>query len=386
MKYKLFTNTLKIKNMMNKRILLIAVAGLFIISCSSDKKSKLDKLKLKYNDIAVQIKDLEKEIAKDEGKSIDKVAEVVVTDLKKTNFDHYLEVQGRIDGEENTSVSPKTMGVITEIDVKQGQEVSKGQVLAMIDNAVLRQQLVTLDSSLTFVTNLYIKQKKLWEQKIGSEVQYLTAKNNKENVENSIKSLKEQMDMSNIVSPINGTIEEIPIKIGQSVTPGITTAFRVVNLSRVKVVADIAEAYSAKLKTGNIVKIGFPDLDKEITTKISFTSKFINTLNRTFFVEARLEDNNDESYRANMIAVVKINDYHADSVITVPINVIQKIGGDNYVYKAEKSANKFVARKVKVSIGQSYNGNTEILDGLKEGDKLITIGYQNLEDGQVLKF
>ncbi len=386
MKYNVFTNTLKNKNMMSKKILLIAIAGLFIISCGSDKKSKLDKLKLKYNDMAVQIKDLEKEIAKDEGKSIDKVAEVVVTDLKKTNFDHYLEVQGRIDGEENISVSPKMMGVVTEIDVKEGQDVSKGQVLARVDDAVLRQQLVTLDSSLVFVTNLYNKQKKLWEQKIGSEVQYLTAKNNKESVENGIKSLKEQMDMSNIVSPINGTIEEIPIKVGQSVTPGVTTAFRVVNLSKVKVVADIAEAYSAKLKTGNIVKIGFPDLDKEITTKISFTSKFINTLNRTFFVEARLEDNNDESYRANMVAVVKVNDYHADSAITVPINVIQKIGGDNFVYKAEKSANKFVARKVKVSIGQSYNGNTEILDGLKEGDKLITVGYQNLEDGQALKF
>jgi membrane fusion protein (multidrug efflux system) len=386
MKYKVFTNTLKHKSVMSKRILLIAVAGLLIISCGSDKKSKLDKLKKQYADIAVQIKDLEKDIAKDEGKSIGKVAEVVVTDLKKTRFDHYLEVQGRIDGEENLSVSPKMMGIVTEIDVKEGQDVSKGQVLAQVDDAILRQQLITLDSSLNFVTSLYIKQKRLWEQKIGSEVQYLTAKNNKESVENSIKSLKEQMDMSNIVSPINGTIEEIPIKIGQSVTPGVTVAFRVVNLSKVKVVADIAEAYSAKLKTGNIVKIEFPDLDKEITTKISFTSKFINTLNRTFFVEARLEDNNDESYRANMIAVVKINDYHADSAITVPINVIQKIGGNSYVYTTEKSANKFVARKVKVSIGQSYNGNTEILDGLKEGDKLITVGYQNLEDGQVLKF
>jgi membrane fusion protein (multidrug efflux system) len=379
-------NTLKNKNMMNKKLLLVAVAAVLIISCGSDKKSKLDKLKQQYNDIAVQIKNLEKEIAKDEGKNIDKVAEVVVSDIKKTNFDHYLEVQGRIDGEENIAVSPKMMGVVTEIDVKQGQDVSKGEVLAQVDDAVLRQQLVTLDSSLNFVTSLYNKQKRLWEQKIGSEVQYLTAKNNKETIENSIKSLKEQMATAQIVSPINGTIEEIPIKVGQSVTPGVTVAFRVVNLSKVKVVADIAEAYSAKLKTGNIVKIKFPDLDKEITTKISFTSKFINTLNRTFFVEARLEDNYDESYRANMVAVVKVNDYHADSAITVPINVIQKIGADNYVYKTEKSANKFVARKVKVNIGQSYNGNTEILNGLKEGDKLITVGYQNLEDGQLLKF
>jgi membrane fusion protein, multidrug efflux system len=278
------------------------------------------------------------------------------------------------------------MGVVTEIDVKEGQEVSNGQVLAQIDDAVLMQSLASLDSTLNYVTNLYIKQKKLWEQKIGSEVQYLTAKNNKENIENSIKSLKEQIAMAQVVSPINGTIEEIPIKVGQTVTPGVTTAFRVVNLSKVKVTADVAEAYSAKLRTGNEVKINFPDLDKEITSRISFASKFINTVNRTFLVEMNL-NNNDESYRANMVAVIKINDYHADSATVAPVNVVQKLNGDNYVFIAEKnSSNKYAAKKMKVKIGQTYNGNSEILDGLKEGDKIITLGYQNIEDGQLLKF
>jgi RND family efflux transporter MFP subunit len=368
-----------------KKILFIAIAGLMIISCGPDKKSKLDKLKKQQDEISEQIKSLEKEIAKDEGKSIDKVVEVAVTDLKKANFDHYLEVQGKIDGDENVTVSPKMVGVITSIYVNEGQTVKKGQVLAQIDDAVLRQSIATLDSSLSFATSLYNKQKRLWEQKIGSEVQYLSAKNNKENLENNIKSLKEQMDMDKILAPINGTIEDMPIKVGQAVAPG-AIAFRVVNLSNVKVVADIAEAYSAKLKKGNEVNINFPDLDKEITSKISFSSKFINPTNRTFSVEIAL-DNDDESYRANMIAVVKINDYHADSTIIVPINVIQKLNGDDYIYIAEKkSDNKYAAKKVKVKIGQIYNGYAEILNGLKEGDKLITVGYQNIEDGQLLKF
>ena len=369
-----------------KKILLITIACMIAFSCNTDKKSKLEKLKKQHDEISEQIINLEKEIAKDDGKIIGKTIEVVVSDIKKSTFDHYIEVQGKIDGEENVAVSAKMMGIVTSINVEEGQEVSKGQLLAQLDDAVLRQSLVTLDSTLAFATTIFNKQKKLWEQKIGSEVQYLTAKNNKESIENNIKAIREQISLAKIVSPINGTIEEIPIKVGQAVTPGITTAFRVVNLSKVKIVSDIAEAYSAKVKTGNEVKIGFPDLDKEISSKISFASKYINTVNRTFSTEIRL-DNSNEEYRANMIAVVKINDYHADSAIVIPVNLIQKTADENCVYIAEKNGNNmYVAKKVKVKTGQTYNGNTEVLDGLKSGDKLITVGYQNVEDGQLLKF
>ncbi|MFH0866873.1 MAG: efflux RND transporter periplasmic adaptor subunit [Bacteroidota bacterium] len=368
-----------------KKIFLIAIAGLLVTSCSSDKKTKLEKLKAKHDDIAEQIKSLEKEIALEEDAGIDKIAEVLVTELKTGEFNHYLEVQGKIDGEENVTVSPKMMGVVTAINVKEGQSVTKGQALAQLDYAVLKQTLVTLDSSLVFATNLYNKQKNLWDQKIGSEVQYLTAKNNKEYYENLIKSTQEQIKLASIVSPINGTIEEIPIKVGQTVTPGVTTAFRVVNLTKVKVVAEIAEAYSAKLKTGNEVIVTFPDLDKEINSKISFASKFINAINRTFTCEVELKET-DESYRANMIAVLKIKDYSADTAISVPVNVIQIMDEESYVYIAVQDSGKFVAKKVKVEPGQTYNGYTEILKGLKEGDKLVTFGYQNIEDGQTLNF
>lgn len=369
-----------------KKIFLIIIASILVFACNPDKKSQLEKLKMQHDNIAEQIKKLEKEIAKENGKSLDKIAEVAISEIKTDTFNHYLEVQGKIDGDENVSVSAKMMGVVTDIKVKEGQEVRKGQVLAQLDDAVIRQSLVTLDSSLAFATNLYNKQKRLWEQKIGSEVQYLSAKNTKESLENNIKSIKEQLALAKIVSPINGTVEEIPIKVGQLVSPGITVAFRVVNLSKIKVVADIAEAYSAKLKTGNNVIIKFPDLDKEISSKITFASKYINTINRTFAIEVRM-DNNNEEYRANMIAVIKINDYHSPNAITVPVNVIQKMNGETFVYLAEKNkTNKWVAKKAKVTLGQTYNGNTEVLEGLKEGDKLISVGYQNIEDGQALKF
>ncbi len=365
---------------------LIAVILICLLAaCSNNNKAQLEKLKKQHDEITEQIKVLEKVVAKEEGKSIEKVATVSVSELKTTEFNHYLEVQGKIDGEENVAVSPKMMGVVTNIFVSEGQDVKKGQALAVLDDAIYRQSLATLDSTRTFVNNLFLKQKKLWEQKIGSEVQYLTAKNNLESIDNNMKSLKEQLKLMTITSPIDGTVEELPIKIGQAVTPGVTTAFRIVNLSKVKVLAEVAESYSSKIKNGNEVKVFFPDLEKEIVSKIAFSSKYINTINRTFTCEVRL-DNKDASYRANMIAVMKINDYHANAAITVPVNIIQKIGGEDYVYIADKNADKYVAKKVKIKTGQSYNGYTEILEGLKEGDKVVSIGYQNLEDGQLLKF
>ena len=246
-------------NLINmKRILLITVISVLMFSCHTDNKSKLEKLKQQHDQITQQINDLEKVIAKESGKESGKVAIVAVTDLKAGLFKHYIEVQGKIDGDQNIAVSPKMLGVITSINVNEGESVRAGQVLAHIDDAVLQQSLASLDTTLVYYTNLYNKQKRLWDQKIGSEVQYLNAKSNKENYENLIKTTKEQIAMATIKSPIDGTIEEIPIKVGQTVSPGVTTAFRVVNLNKIKVVADIAEAYSAKVKTGNTVQIFFP--------------------------------------------------------------------------------------------------------------------------------
>lgn len=357
---------------------------IFAISCSSpDKKANLEKLKKEHDKIAAQIATLEKEL--NMNTSIP-AAIVKIEPLSFTTFNHYIEVQGRIDGNENIGVSPRSPGVVTRIAVSEGDHVKKGQLLAELDADVLKRNLSDLKNQLSFVSDLYEKQKALWDQKIGSEVQYLTAKNNKESVENKIASLKDQINMSNITAPIEGTVEDIPIKVGQLAQVG-QPAFRVINFAKAKAVADVGEAYSSKIRTGDQVKIFLPDLNEELIQKVTFSSKFISPTNRTFTVEIELPPASTIVYRANMIAVIRIKDYTNASTIALPQNFIQSSKDEGlFVYLAVEENGKKVARKAYVKTGVTYNGLTEILSGLKEGDKLITAGYKDLNDGQVIDY
>jgi RND family efflux transporter MFP subunit len=311
---------------------------------------------------------------------------VSIQALTTQPFDHYIEVQGRIDGNENIGVSPRTAGVVTRVIVTEGETVKKGQALAELDADVLKRNLSDLQNQLSFVTDLYEKQKALWDQKIGSEVQYLTAKNNKESIENKIASLKDQISMSSITSPINGTIEDIPIKVGQLAQVGVP-AFRVINFTKVKAVADVGEAYSSKIKTGDQVKIFLPDFNVELHQNVTFASKFINPTNRTFIVEVELPPSTNMVYRANMIAVIRIKDYSNASTMAVSQNFIQSSKDEGlYIFLAKDENGKKIARKTYIKTGVTYNGLTEVLSGLKEGDKLITAGYKDLYDGQVIDY
>lgn len=362
-----------------KKLLMLFAVGTMLFSCSSDKKAKLEKLRKEHDKIALEIKDLEKELANtNKDSSQTKATKVSFTEIKKTEFCHYVDVQGKVDGEENIGVSAQILGIISKIYIKEGDFVKKDQILADIDASVLKQGIEELKSSLIFVTDIYEKQKSLWDQKIGSEIQYLQAKNNKESLENKLKTLEEQLKMSSIKSPIDGTVEEIPIKVGQAISPGFT-AVRVVNFNKIKVVAEVAEAFTAKIKEGNNVVVYFPDLNEEVKATIKFTSKFINPVNRTFMIEARLNPGKTE-YRVNMVAVVKVTDYSAPEALVLPINIIQSDNKGKYIYIVENKDGKNIAKKISVTTGQSYNGQVEILTGLKEGDKVITVGYQDLEE------
>jgi RND family efflux transporter MFP subunit len=367
-----------------KKSLFILGILIFAIACSSpDKKAKLEKLRKEHDQIAGQITALEKEL-----NAKDKIPATIVSiqPLTLQPFNHYIEVQGRIDGNENIGVSPRTAGVVTRVIVKEGETVRKGQTLAELDADVLKRNLSDLQSQLSFVTDLYGKQKALWDQKIGSEVQYLTAKNNKESIENKIASLKDQISMSSITSPIEGTVEDIPIKVGQLAVAGVP-AFRVINFAKAKAVADVGEAYSSKIKTGDQVKIFLPDFNDELQQNVTFASKFINPTNRTFIVEVELPPSGNMVYRANMIAVIKIKDYSNNSTIAISQNFIQSSKDEGlYVYLAKDENGKKVARKTYVKTGVTYNGLTEILSGLNDGDKLITAGYKDLYDGQVIEY
>lgn len=358
---------------------------IFIAACSStvDKKAELDKLKKQHDEIALKIKALETELQVSDTANESKVTPVSITEAKPEVFNHFLEVQGKVDGEDNIAVSAQMAGSITAVYVKEGDPVHKGQVLAQIDNSVMQQQIASTKQQLDFATSLYNKQKALWDQKIGSEVQYLTAKNTKENLEKALSTLNDQMELTRIKSPINGSVEEVNLKVGQMASPGLP-AVRVVNFSSAKVVAEIAEAYAPKVKPGDKVVIFFPDFNTEINSQIRFTSKYINPVNRTFLSEVRLGPSKVE-YRANMMAVVKINDYRNPSAFTVPITLIRETQTGKYIYIAKEESGKLVARRLPVTVGSTYNGLAEITGGITTGDKIITTGFNSLIDGELIQ-
>jgi membrane fusion protein (multidrug efflux system) len=367
-----------------KKIVIISGIILTLIACNTDKKAKLEKLKKQHDKISEQIKALENELNSAGIKTDNqKIKLVTISEIQKQPFYHYIEVQGKLDGDENITVTSKTIGVVNAIYVKEGDAVKKGQVLATLDAQILYQSLEEVKTQLDFATNLYNKQKSLWDQKIGSEIQYLTAKTNKESLENRLKTLQEQINMSKITSPINGTIEEMPVKIGQSMAPGIP-AFRVVNFSKVKIMADVAEAFSSKVSKGDSVLINFPDINLEIKDKIDFASKYINPINRTFTIEIKFNSGKNP-LRANMVTVIKITDYSSPEAIVIPVNLVQSDNIGSFVFVSEMVNGKLVAKKRIIKQGMTYNGLAEILEGLKEGDKVISAGYQDIEDGQSIK-
>jgi len=368
---------------MKKTIVIISLIFIFF-GCKNNKQSELQKLIKQRDEINLKIEKLQNEIQANNIDSAKKAILVEVSEIKKQEFNHYIEVQGKVDGEDNIYVAPKMSGIVTAIYVKEGDAVKKGQVLAQIDDAVIKQSIEELQTQLNFANNLYTKQKNLWDKKIGSEIQYLTAKNNKEALEKKLTTLNEQLSMAKIVAPINGTIEEVGVKIGQITSPAPNMpAFRMVNFNKIKVTAEVAEAYSPKVRKGDKVYIKFPDFNEEVVSTITFASKYINPTNRTFSIESRLEPGKLE-FRANMIALVKINDYQNKEAVVMPVNLIQTDGKGSYVFIADKKGDKFISSKRYIKIGMNYNGNTEIIDGLKEGEKLITTFTQNLDEGELL--
>jgi membrane fusion protein, multidrug efflux system len=349
---------------------------------SSDKLTTLNKLKAQQAELAGEISKLEKEIAKDNPKaSSAKSKEIAVKELTLQPFDYYVQTQGTVEAVDNILVSAKTMGVITQVFAKEGDEVTKGQVLAQIDNTITVRSIEELKSGLELATTVYDRQKNLWEQKIGTEVQFLQAKNNKEGLEKRMAILNEQLDMSRIKSPINGSIDQVGIKIGQNAAPGVP-AFRVISSNRLKLTANISEAYATSIRKGNKAIISYSNTAKSIDAKVTFVGKAIDQMSRTFPVEIGLSPN--AALRPNMTAVLKVIFYSTPSAIVVPINLIQEINGQKIVYTAEMEADKLVARRKVIEVAGVY-GNSAHVKGLNNGDKVITVGYQGLNDGELIK-
>jgi RND family efflux transporter MFP subunit len=375
------------KNLSIVQIPLLALALLLPFACGkqqpTDKSAQLAALKDQKAKLESQIASLEKEVGTT-GQAAPKVKNVGVTTLNTTLFRHFIDLQGKIDAEDNVPVTAKMPGTLVNILVKNGDMVKKGQLLAQLDDAIMVKGLSELELQLKTAEDVYNRQKSLWDQKIGTEIQYIQAKSQKESVEQRIATTKEQWSQSKIYAPIAGSVDMVNLKPGQSIAPGLPLC-NIVNLGRLKIKGEVPEGYAAKVHQGDPVTVMFPDIKKEITTKVTYVSKTINATNRTFSVECSLPAGND--YRANMIAVLKITDYQKPNAIVVPVSIIQAAEDGDFVLVAEKTGERqALVKKVSVKQGNNYDGQVEILQGLKKGDTVITTGFQDVNNGETISF
>lgn len=361
---------------MKKFIYLSAILAL--AACSQKPKNKaaqLADLKKQQAELNDKIAKLESEVGtKDSLKAID-VSTVTVT---KGGFTNYVNLQGHVDAQDNVTAYPQAAGVITAIYVKVGDHVRKGEVLAQLDNSVLKQQIAQAQAQATLSQTVYKRQKNLWDQNIGSEVQFLQAKTNFESAQKQVDALKQQADLYRITSPINGTVDQMDLKLGQAASPG-ATGIRVVNAEKLKVKADVPESYSDDINQGDRVEVVVPDANDSLMARVTFAAKVIDPSSRSFAIEIKLPSSKE--LRPNMTAIIRVADYSKKSAIAIPLNAIQHSDSTTYVYVDEDG----VAKKKMIKTGDTYGGKTEVLSGLSGGEQLVNEGASDVEDGDKLR-
>ncbi|HEY1020143.1 MAG TPA: efflux RND transporter periplasmic adaptor subunit [Sediminibacterium sp.] len=366
------------------------------------KKAELEKLKKEHNTVADKIKALETEIAKLDTSAVkEEVAKLVGTAAITTqNFSHYIDLQGRVDANDISYISPRLGGgQVRAVYVKRGDYVKKGQLLLKLDDAIVKQQIAAsrqnaeaLKTQLTFAKDVYNRRSNLWKQGIGTEIELISARTNVEGLERqvkaaeeSIKVQQEQQSGANVYSDVEGIADEVNVRVGELFTgfAGTLPQIKIVNTKSLKVVTDVPENYSGKIKQGSVVVVSLPDIDKTFNTSISVSGKVIDPNNRSFRAEASLPS--DPAIRPNQIAMVRILDYSAVNAIAIPVNTVGTDEKGKYVYVSVTEGGKLVARKRQIQVGELYNALIEVKSGLQAGEKLITEGFQNIYDGQLLR-
>jgi RND family efflux transporter MFP subunit len=387
----------------------IAVLTMFLIaSCGNsskdgaaainDKKAAIEKLKAEKNKTDEEIKKLQTELEKLDSNTANaaKIKLVAVTAVTTADFKHYIDLQGKVDADNISFISTRGMGgQVRAIYVQQGQFVKKGQLLLKLDDAIMRQsvtaaiqQLEGIKTQLGYAKNIYQRQKNLWDQGIGTEVQLITAKTNVTSLENqlaaageNIKTLQEQLKTANVYSDVTGIADLVTIKLGEAF-PGMGV-IKIVNTSSLKVVTNVPENYLTRIHKGSQVQIYIPDANKTVNSTISLISQSIDPTQRGFIAEAKIPY--DAVLKPSQSTVVKILDYAAANAVVIPVNVVQSDETGKYVYVLSKSSNgKTLAHRVVVTIGEVYGETVEIKAGLKAGDQLVTEGFQNLYEGQTI--
>lgn len=387
-----------------------AIALVLLSACSGGKKEKdsvvtdkrvqLEKLKTEKGKTEEKIKALEEEIARlDTGtQKSEKVKLVSVIPVTAQNFQHFIELQGKIDAENISYISPRGMGgQVRKIFVKKGDNVRKGQLLLKLDDAIARQNVVAMQQSMVSVKtqlelarSVYQRQKNLWNQNIGTEVQLLQAETNVKTLENQIKTMQEnvkvaqeQVNLSNVYSDVAGVADEVNIHVGETFTGNPMAGIKIINTSALKVVTDIPENYLTRVRKGTAVQVVIPDVNRSYSSAISLISQSVSATSRGFTAEAKIPY--DVSLKPGQSAVVKILDYSNANGIVIPVNLVQSDEKGKYVFVLEKLSNgKTVAKKKQVTVGEVYGSNVEIKNGLTAGEQLVSEGYQSLYEGQVI--
>lgn len=359
------------------------------------KKASLESLKKQALELNAQIATLEKDLAKSGAGATAQAVVVNISPVIAQDFNHYIEIQGKIESESVSYVTPRAGGgQVKAVYVKRGDKVKKGQLLLQLDNTLIKQSVAaaaqnieTVKAQAALAKSVYEKQKNLWEQNIGSEIQLLTAKTNAEALGSQLKAALEQLGMAkdqlaftSIYSDVDGVAEEVNVKVGEIFMGA--GQLKIVNTDKLKLTSQVPENYAGKINVGTDVTLIFPDLDKTLDTKLSVIGKVIDPLSRSFFVEAKLPM--DKNFRPNQLAQVKIKDYTKKNAISIPINIVQNDDKGKFVYVAASENGKLVARKRMVTTGEFYANSIEILSGLNAGEQVVTEGYQNIFDGQNL--
>lgn len=363
-------------------LLLTACGGEKEPQTLAEKQEKLKKLRKEMSQLQSQVSKLEKEVQSETNEDPNaNLRRITAFPLSVETFRHYIEVQGSVESDENVLVTPEMSGTITKVHVKEGDRVRKGQTLISIDDAVLQTNIAELETRLQLARQTYERQKNLWDQKIGTEMQYLQAKNQVEVLEKNIASIQEQRSKTVVKAPISGTVNEVLANQGEMANPAMPVA-RVVSLAQVQVNADVSERYLPYLRKGDVVTVHFPVLKEEQKAKIDFVGDYIDQANRTFKIQARLQ-NPENKYKPNMVAMVKINDITQEKAVTVPTNLIQQsTDGSKFVWIVKGEGETRTVEKRQIVPGIAYQGQALVKEGLDGSEVLVDKGFNEVVDGE----
>jgi RND family efflux transporter MFP subunit len=382
-----------------KNIYFILFFILTIFSCTNQKKeavedviatNNLEKIRAKKNELSLkqqvinnQLKQIDLAIGKLD--TLKKNPLVTSIKIKETIFKHYLELQGNVSTKQLLVIYPEYSGILTNVYIKEGQKVNKGQLLGKIDDGGLSQQLAQLKIQANLSKITFQKQSRLWNQKIGSEIQYLQAKSLYEAQQQAVNQLQKQISKTNIRAPFTGTIDNIITEQGSVVAAGQSQIFRIINLDNMHIETNVPERHIPNVKTNKEAQIEFPVLGKSILAKVNQVSDFINPANRTFKIEIAIP-NKDKSIKPNLTARIKINDYTNNNALLIPQSIVsENANGQQYIYLVKNKNNQAVAKKVIIETGKTQGDQIEILSGVSNGDEIIQEGARSIKDGQNIK-